>query len=431
MTTALDTPTAVRPTHRLVTADDYAIVPFSIANPFAVIGRVWDPEPIVREIGSLYLPTCGADLAKALEKATDACSAMTYLRVLSPSALVLVLRPGVLPEGSESDDGWGGTDYYHPACAYCESEGWDLYANGRCESCAETCYGCGDPFDGTRETWFGALDRYCTDCVQICDHCGADYVGDYYDHRDEECSSVLAPYGTTKVELFHGCECSPYGGRGEGCDGLHVGIELETGTLGSGTVEAARDFARRHLSGYLDAKEDCTVEAEFVTQPMTPDFFNSVPWEQWIDGADWYGTGDRSDVGLHVHVSRDYIEPNGRDSDLLALAAFVRLIEDEECWEIAGRRGGYNSEIGSVAELVRLIKQGLTPSRTHSVNLNLNKSLEVRLFNTADNADELRTRVRYVIDAARYVRHLRDERKSIAHHATAPKMREWIAREGR
>ena len=430
MTTTLDAPTAVRPTHRLVTADDYAIVPFSIANPSAVIGRVWDPEPIVRAIGSLYLPTCGADLAKALDAATGACSAVPYPYGLSPRALVLVLRPGVLPEGSESDDGWGGTDYYHPVCAYCESEGWDLYANGRCESCAETCDDCGYPFDGTRETWYGASGRYCTECVRNCDHCGADYVGDYYDHRDE-CSSGLAPYGTTEVELFHGCECSPYGGRGEGCDGLHVGIELETGTLGSGTVEAARDFARRHLSGYLDAKEDCTVEAEFVTQPMTPDFFNSVPWGQWLDGADWYGTGDRSDVGLHVHVSRDYIEPNGSGSDLLALAAFVRLIEDEECWEIAGRRGGYNSEIGSVAELVKRIKKGLTPSRTHSVNLNLNKSLEVRLFNTADNADELRTRVRYVIDAARYVRHLRDERKSIAHHATAPKMREWIAREGR
>ena len=428
MTATLDAPTAVRPTHRLVTADDYAIVPFSIANPSAVIGRVWSPEPVVRAIGSLYLPTCGADLARALDAATGACSAWTYLPGHSPSTLALVLRPGVLPEGFESDDGRGGTDYYHPTCAYCESEGWDLYANGRCESCAETCYDCGYPFDGTRETWYS--DRYCTDCVRICAHCDAEYVGDYSDHCDE-CSPGLSPYGTTEVELFHGCECSPYGGRGEGCDGLHVGIELETGALGSGTIEAARDFARRHLSGYLDAKEDCTVEAEFVTQPMTPDFFNSVPWEQWLNGVYWYGTGDRSDVGLHVHVSRDYIEPNGFGSDLLALAAFVRLIEDEECWEIAGRRGGYNSEIGPVAELVKRIKQGRTPSRAHSVNLNLNKSLEVRLFNTADSADELRARVRYVIDAARYVRHLRDERKSIAHHATAPKMREWIAREGR
>ena len=429
MATTLDAPTAVRPTHRLVTADDYAIVPFSIANPSGIVGSVWNADAVRRAITSMYLPTRGADLAEALDTATGACSAATYLRGTPPSALVLVLRPGILPESAKYDDDEGGVGYYIPECASCESGGWDLYANGRCESCAETCYDCGGSFDGTRATWY-ASDRYCTDCVQTCGRCDAEYVDDYYDHRDE-CASGLSPYGTTEVEVFHGCECSPYGGRGEGCDGLHVGIELETGTLGSGTVEAARDFARRHLYGYLDAKEDCTVEAEFVTQPMTPDFFNSVPWGQWLDGADWYGTGDRSDVGLHVHVSRDYIEPNGLGSDLLALAAFVRLIEDEECWEIAGRRGGYNSEIGSVAELVKRIKQGRTPSRAHSVNLNLSKSLEVRLFNTADNADELRTRVRYVIDAARYVRHLRDERKSIAHHATAPKMREWIAREGR
>jgi hypothetical protein len=313
---------------------------------------------------------------------------------------------------------------------YRSPDGWAT--RPYCSDCAPACASCGghDVLDEMRTVGYTLL---CNECSLGCDGCGEyfhEYDVEYVDYgRDEgyfcqscrphQADGSVRGYGHTRG--FHWMKTDADRLKAKE-DRYYLGIELEIGT-DAYTGRYIMDWGARNL-GHPEAvicKEDSSVEGfEIVFQPMTPEFFEQVNWEDFFEVVNDNhpcptGFEESQGHGLHVHIGRRAF---GKDD--IMTAAYAYLLAQGEHLERIGRRPptGYcnkvtkpvsaaviSSEKQSV-QANRIRANGIYPGRD-AINLGNEQTIEIRAFRSTRRADELRDAVRVTYAAAEYVRSLR------------------------
>lgn len=133
---------------------------------------------------------------------------------------------------------------------------------------------------------------------------------DYGEMPDDETYNLHYYSFRPNPMTFFGGEDAPY----------HVGVELEIGTGSRNATPVYEWAASQGFRELFFCKEDGSVEGfEIVTQPMTPEFFDSVNWSAFFTMLNRaypdYEEGESSEHGIHVHVSRTAFQ-NGHTSSL-------------------------------------------------------------------------------------------------------------------
>jgi hypothetical protein len=296
-----------------------------------------------------------------------------------------------------------------------------------CATCVHPCAECNDP-----AIWLSGSARYCMECLVLVQGGQAGVRG----------------YGHTHATRWLGGPL-PKNDRGHQV-GFYVGFELEV-TSSSGSTHTIKQWAQENL-GYrdaLDTKSDSSVHGfEIASQPMTPEFFESVDWESLmvVLNADHPPTRDSSESrepvghGLHVHIGRVAFE-----RDDVATAMFTYLIGQDNgthlerigrrpashwCAKVpkpasAGLVNLYNRGALSGKQVQRL-RRNVSISRD-AINLGNQDTIEIRAFRSTRDADHLRAAVRTVYLAAQYIAHLRGEKGQFGGGLVSPKSLHWDA----
>lgn len=318
----------------------------------------------------------------------------------------------------ERNAGWGSRNFYcsecHRPCSECEEE---------------------TPSD---DLIYMRGEYTCTSCAHYCDDCDSYYMGDDCP-RCESRVRGLNSYGKTHPERWLG---GPVRNAGTEVDkGYYLGFELEI-SASSGHVQTIYDWAQRGLGfgDALDCKEDSSVDGfEIATQPMTPEFFESVDWQGFFDMLNGEfplssRRGEPSHHGLHVHIGRAAFA-----KDDIAMAAFCYLISQGNHLERIGRRTATTYCKKVTKPVSAAIKSANMQTGRHqrqaskekvrsmyldrdAINLTNRATIEIRSFKSTRNAQELKDSVRLVYVAAEYIRALRFGGGSVS-----PKALHWGA----
>lgn len=218
--------------------------------------------------------------------------------------------------------------------------------------------------------------------------------------------------------------------------GFYIGFELEVSST-TNRIGSLNRWAEEHLGdpANMDCKSDSSVRGfEIATQPMTPEFFESVNWESFFEVLDRDHPSENTSPsreprghGLHVHVGRKAFE-----RDDVAMAMFCYLIGQGDHLERIGRRAPTNycrkvvkpaasaivanashkyNHLGVHEALykpqpTRLREAGVRSDRD-AINHHNRDTIEIRAFRSTRRPDDLRAAVRLVYLAARYIAHLR------------------------
>ena len=355
-----------------------------------------------------------------------------------------------------------------PTCRLCHNEYTGRFCTlcyVRCYACGEqalrtdafedetflfhdSCTGCCDECGGTHGTSFlyqveGLSGSYCSDCISYCQSCGANTPrGQNYCHRHLSDGHVhrVRSYGHTHPQNWLGSA------------DYYLGFELEI-TAPERTYSDTTpifEWASEHLGfgDALDCKSDSSVHGfEIATQPMSPDFFESVDWESFMDMLNQhYPPSDISarskeptSHGLHVHIGRVAFE-----NDPFAVAAFCFLLGQGDHLETIGRRRAHsycrkvdkpasaaivehhqNRGSGRNEQYRRLYHtEGVTYGRD-AINLTNSRTIEVRAFRSTRDPEHLRSAFRLVYLAAEYIRSMRGESGFFGKKPVAPKDLLW------
>lgn len=294
-----------------------------------------------------------------------------------------------------------------------------------CSSCSFECSDCEERTaePDMRRTYDGA--RLCPDCSQSCDNCSSNVrAGGECGYCDSRIVG-LSGYGKTHAERWLG---GPLPKNKKGIErGYYLGIELEVSAR-AGNVKVLHDWAEKGL-GYndaIDCKEDSSVQGfEIATQPMTPEFFESVDWDEFFKVLNKnFPLKDRKRTepeghGLHVHIGRTAFA-----GDDIAMAAFCYLIGQSTHLERIARRKPTNycvkvtkpvsAAIRSVRnssgkyhiQADRAARSGVYADR-NAINLLNGSTIEIRAFRSTRKPQDLKDAVRLVYVAAEYIRYLR------------------------
>lgn len=326
-----------------------------------------------------------------------------------------------------------------PYCPYCV--GWCPQCTGPmefarmryiandyyCLNHSPECYQCNTPLANEWYTWNGEL--MCASCVPHCTDCNG--IVDEDDYLDDEdgylCSSCsrgdLSGYGRTHPTMWLG---GPLPKTDDNrLEGYYIGFELEVYAERTTRLRPIREWAEKHLTdrAALDLKEDSSVRGfEIATQPMTPEFFESVNWDSFFLMLNRtiplprHLTDEPEDHGLHIHIGKVAFK-----GDDVALAAFAYLLgSDDQHMVRIGRREPTHycektkkpvseaivSSRRGTAQAYKLERQGVYLNRG-AINLANHNTVEIRAPKSTRSADELRSTVRMVYLAADYIRSLR------------------------
>jgi hypothetical protein len=357
-----------------------------------------------------------------------------------------------------------GQDYCHGCvqhCSECNEVGVVGSFNGRggyCNNCDMDCWNCGDTVHADLSDGLIWNDRpYCNDCMTHCAGCENQmptdtmiHCNDVNDRRCSNCATYCGEcdgynagpctcasndyvrgYGATEARLWLGGPL-PHNEATSEDNGYYIGFELEiaadnsdSGRRRGANVTGIKDWAEEHLGDRdaLDCKHDGSVRGfEIASQPMTPEFFENVDWESFMDvlnrdfplsALGW--SDEPREHGLHVHIGRVAFR-----RDDVAQAAYSYLLSQGEHLERIGRRAPYNycrKVIKPVSASVvstkpygrqgqRLRNNGVSSGRD-AVNLTNNRTIEIRAFKSTRSANQLRDAVRVTYLAAEYIRELR------------------------
>lgn len=296
-----------------------------------------------------------------------------------------------------------------------------------CTTCTAECGDCGvrisqgdirRPYDITGHP-------LCPGCVRVCDDCG------HYMQRSGDCRrcyntlSGLNGYGKTHANRWLG---GPLPKNKKGIErGYYLGFELEVSAV-RGNVRVLHDWAENNLgySDALDCKEDSSVLGfEIATQPMTPEFFEAVDWDDFFALLNKkFPLKDRKRTepeghGLHVHIGRTAFA-----GDDIAMAAFCYLIGQSSHLERIGRRKptsyctkvvkpvsaairSVNNQTGKYRiQANKAANSGVYVDRS-AINLLNGNTIEIRAFRSTRKPQDLKDAVRLVYVAAEYIRYLR------------------------
>lgn len=307
-----------------------------------------------------------------------------------------------------------------------------------CNSCSHECAECGERVaePDSRRTYSGT--RLCNDCSEVCGGCS------YYVQAGEDCGYCgsrivgLNGYGKTHADIWLG---GPLPKNKKGIErGYYLGFELEVSAT-KGNVRVLHDWARDAL-GYseaIDCKEDSSVRGfEIATQPMTPQFFESVDWDGFfaVLNKNFPLTNRKRTEpeghGLHVHIGRTAFA-----NDDIAMAAFCYLIGQSSHLERIARRKPTNycvKVVKPVSAAIRSVnnktgkyriqadkaaRNGVYADR-NAINLLNGHTIEIRAFRSTRKAQDLKDAVRLVYVAAEYIRYLRFENVGVP-----PKALHW------
>lgn len=313
-----------------------------------------------------------------------------------------------------------------------------------CASCVTTCAECNDVHLRAYGSVYTINGRnICSGCSTSCDDCGTRFVDDGEgcpEWGDHSLPRGVHSYGHTHPSMWLG---GPLPKKEDGKintavpGSYYLGIELEISASYEQSAMPIYDWAETHL-GHRDAivcKEDSSVRGfEIVTQPMTPEMFESVDWESFMDLINTNHPLSRSDEptehGLHVHIGRIAFE-----RDDVAQAAYSYLLSQGDHLERIGRRAAYHycakvrhpvsAHISTMAyrkpsvQTAKVQRRGIGAGRD-AVNLQNENTIEVRAFRSTRNADYLRNAVRLTYIAAEYIRYLRVNREAVS-----PKSLHW------
>jgi hypothetical protein len=154
-----------------------------------------------------------------------------------------------------------------------------------------TCRDCGQ--SGIR--YDNGQGGYCVDCQTAYGYAPYDY--DDYEEDDYETGENGIHDWNYRPELHFYGE-GPY----------HLGFELEISASSYDVSPITRWCENNEVPGMLYVKEDGSVNGfEIVSHPMTPEFFDGLPWESFFEMLQRHYPHDGNEAeghGLHVHVSR-------------------------------------------------------------------------------------------------------------------------------
>lgn len=330
-----------------------------------------------------------------------------------------------------------------PHCGRTTQEELVEFSDGSrgCGRCTSTCWGCEGVEMNYNLTYVDG-DYYCNSCTTTCDECGYVYPADDFECPNEDShyrDRGIHGYGHTRPSMWLG---GPLVKKDDGKidtnqpGAYYLGIELEVSAGCDDSAMWAYEWAEKHLGNRdaVDCKEDSSVEGyEIVTQPMTPQVFESVDWESFMAALNAnhpiYGD-EPSEHGLHVHIGRIAF-----DRDDVATAAYAYLLSQGSHLERIGRRSAYHycekvvhpvsahiSQMAgykNTAQTRKVVNRGIYAGRD-AVNLQNNDTIEIRAFRSTRSADDLRNAVRLTYLAADYIRYLRVNREAVS-----PKSLHW------
>lgn len=304
------------------------------------------------------------------------------------------------------------------------SHGWN--ESYLCQHCWVECHECG--IIGPSEDMVDVGDySYCESHTSWCGSCDESMVRD---NGCENCgtdgTSGIGGYGHTSPVTWYG---GP-GGR------YYLGIEHEVYMDYPCTAHHMKAWSAANAGeDFLHCKEDSSVQGyEIATQPMTPEFFESVNWEGYMETLNQNqpikGSGGRArnteptTHGIHVHIGRVAF-----DRDEVAIAAFCYLIAQGNHLERIARREPYHycakvtrpvkvaisARNKSTAQFRRIMYTGdPVYAGRDAINLGNSKTIEIRAFASTRSANDLRNAVRVVYLAADYVNHLRKSKVGLS-----------------
>lgn len=299
----------------------------------------------------------------------------------------------------------------------------------RCNDGAHRCHQCNE---------WGHIDQgeinqayddglwYHTDHMEMCDDCGV-YVIDM-DAHDEACTGGrngyrgVRGYGHTHPEMWLGGPL-PRNERGQQI-GYYLGFELEISADRSDNARKIKRWSEENLGvNIFDCKSDSSVAGfEIATQPMTPEYFEKIPWESFFEmlnanfsrHSGWSDGYDEPDShGLHVHIGRVAFRND------VNIAAYSYLLAQGGHLERIGRRQatGYCPKVEKPVSAAIAVSQGNSKQKAkiqgtgyysgrNAINLSNSSTIEIRAGKSTRSAQNLRNTIRVVYVAAEYIRYL-------------------------
>lgn len=232
---------------------------------------------------------------------------------------------------------------------------------------------------------------FCDSCaVWRCDNCGpcgSDNDRDCrvraYDYRP----SRFRPKGNYRTETL-------------------FGVELEVGGRKSAIADevAGFDDSERHL--YM--KEDGSIRGvEIVTHPMTLAWARQFPFAELLCSLRDTGCYVNDGYGLHVHVSRNAFQRDGKQSAAHQMMWLLFLYRNVVQLEKLARRSserwaGFHKPLPG--ELARKAKTIRRDDRYVAVNCNNAKTFELRFFKSTLDEQEFYAALEFADASVRYTR---------------------------
>lgn len=256
----------------------------------------------------------------------------------------------------------------------------------------------------------------------------SDYCDDCSQYHQNGCPGRygwpgVRGYGHTHPEMWLGGPL-PKDERGRQ-QGYYAGFELEISSERGQDARKIHAWSERNLGVRIfDCKTDSSVRGfEIATQPMTPEYFEAVPWGSFFEMLNenfgpqthrlpWDGPEPDSH-GLHIHIGRVAFRTD------LNVAAYAYLLGQANHLERIGRRAptSYCDKVEKPVSAAivtaqntntlqkRRVARSVSAGRS-AINFGNSATIEIRAGRSTRSAQELRDMVRLVYVGADYIRHL-------------------------
>lgn len=303
-----------------------------------------------------------------------------------------------------------------------------------CNSCARThatmCDNCGEWF--LYDAYYAPDgEPYCLDCFdnhcRVCDSCcevmwrddvnWTDDGGGYCDECYSEHSRDIRRYHNNPPKRIH------YG-SGETPSGMLIGTEIETEHKdGDENMNERIEITRKYGEdeNYIYQMRDGSLDdsgIECITQPMSKVFWDNFRFEDWFQDLIDAGTisHNSSRCGLHVHLSRKWMQTDDYDTQAIYVARMRQFISDNKEWvqKFSRRREcnwcaytkTFEKEDKPTDKTEREGKHkeaGKKMDRYQSVNNNCRETIEFRIFRGTLKANTYRASVEFCLRLVDYI----------------------------
>lgn len=299
-------------------------------------------------------------------------------------------------------------------CARCVSE-WE-----KCDDCRAFSHDTTTAV-GAREICENCVGDYqtCEDCARLCIDtygvqggnrvCDACLEEDYH-----ECANCfeLIPYDDAYCQdcarpghpAVYGYDYKPHP-RFRGTGPLFLGLELEVKTPTDHFGDAV-DTALAHIGDFAYLKEDSSISPcgfELVTHPMSYEYAQTrFPWGL-LSRLRLLGCYTDSDVGIHVHVSRD-----GFDSAAHAYRWLKFVYRNQDPVTILARRSSSWAEFSPHARsnVLAFAKGERGAGRYHAINVRPEHTFEMRIFASSLQPRQVQAALAFAAASVEYTRGL-------------------------